>query len=108
MYPLEYKHSFQRIIQGELDKSEELKHYFCDWGSRCYLFSSELDFRRVYGKNEDKSITLSIDNAALNDVGCKYIFSAVSIENYNDIGLEYVESYSHPESYWNIRVYRII
>ena len=39
-YPLEYKHSFRRVIAAELDKNPEVAVYFDLWGNRCYLFNN--------------------------------------------------------------------
>lgn len=107
-YPLSYKHRFQAVIQGELDKSADLKAYFCDWGSRCYLFSSELGTQYLWGKDCGVSIgELSIDTAALKELGCSYILSSVPIENAAALGLEPCGSWSSDSSYWEIRAYRL-
>jgi len=107
IYPLEYKHRFQKVIQGELDKDPDLWDYFCNWGTRCYLFSSELGKYYMYSAKDDKSVkSLSIDTQALAELGCQYILSAVNIENASELGLELTECYEG--SYWKIRAYRII
>lgn len=41
-YQLSSKVQMRKVIAGELDKSPELKGYFDGWGSRCYLFHSEI------------------------------------------------------------------
>lgn len=108
MYPLEYKHRFQRVIQAELDKSEDLRSYFCDWGSRCYLFSSELGRNYKFPAVDDASVNdLSIDCDALREMGCRYILSSVSIGNYESLGLGFAGSFHNDDSYWNIRVYEL-
>ena len=55
-YPLEYKHEFRKIIESELEKDNDLKNYYDHWGSRCYIFSSELGKEYRYGKNCGKVI----------------------------------------------------
>jgi len=108
IYPLEYKHRFQRVIQAELDKDPVLWDYFCNWGERCYLYSAELGRYYMYSGRSGKSVeALDIDCEALSGLGCGYILSAVGIDNYESLGLRYVGSYSHPGSYWNIRVYSL-
>lgn len=108
MYPLEHKHRFQRVIQGELDKSEELRSYFCDWGSRCYLFSSELGRNYMFSSADNVSVSdLSIDCEALRGMGCRYILSSVSIKEYESLGLRFAGSFRNDDSYWNIRVYEL-
>ena len=107
-YSLDYKHRFRKIIEKELEKSETLRHYFDDWGSRCYLFSSELGQYYLYGKNSNKVVEhLDINVNALKDMGCQYVMSAVEIRNYQQLGLSYVNSYTTPDSFWNIRVYSV-
>ena len=107
-YPLSYKHRFQQVIQAELDKSADLKAYFCDWGSRCYIFSSELGTKYLWSKKCGVSIhDLSIDVAALKALGCTYLFSAVPIENAAALGLEPCGSWTREDAFWQICVYRL-
>lgn len=107
-YSLAYKHEFREVISEELDKSEELKDYFDDWGSRCYIFSSELGSDYLWGKNRNGIVKdLEIDTKHLKEMGCTYLFSAVEIENYQSLNLEFINSYTTPSSFWNIRIYKI-
>lgn len=107
-YSLEYKHQFRRVISGELDKSEDLKNYFDTWGSRCYVFSSELGRNFLYSKMDDKHVSqLDINVDELKTLGCNYIFSAVTIDNDESLGLLYKGSYTTKSSYWNINVYQL-
>ena len=108
-YSLDYKHKFRKVIEKELNKSKIIHTYFDNWGSRCYLFSSELGKKFIFGKKEEKSTSkLEINSNALKELGCQYILSAVEIRNYKELGLSYVNSYTTPDSYWNIRVYKLI
>lgn len=108
-YSLDYKHKFRSVIEKELDKDEKIRSYFDNWGSRCYLFSSELGRKMIYGKRDNTRINhLDINTNALKELGCQYILSAVEIRNFKELGLSYVDSYTTPESYWNIRVYKLI
>lgn len=108
-YPLAYKHSFARVIEGELAKSPELRDYFHGWGSRCYLFSSELCRDYLVGAGRDVHVRqLDIDCRALADLGCTHILSAAVIDNAEALGLRFVGEYSDPGSYWNIRVYSLL
>lgn len=107
-YPLSYKHQFRKVIVGELDKSEMLKQYFDDWGSRCYLFSSELGNDYLWGKErKGRVMNLEIDIRELEKLGCSYIFSAVDIDNYQFLNLDFAGSYTTSSSFWNIKVYKI-
>lgn len=107
-YPLSYKHQFREIISKELDKSEDLKDYFDNWGSRCYIFSSELNRDYLWGKERDGKVTnLEISTEKLKELDCSYIFSAVEIENHENLNLQLIGEYTTSESYWNIYVYKV-
>ena len=110
-YSLDYKHSFRRVISKELEKDDAIKKYFDDWGSRCYVFSSELYKRKnqyLCGKDEMGINDLDLSIAELRDLGCQYIFSSVDIINYEELGLSFINQYTTDKSYWKIRVYKII
>lgn len=107
-YPVVYKHKFRKVIAKELAKSEELRKYYDDWGSRCYLFSSEIERNFYYCKKDNKKVhNLEINTCFLKQMGCKYILSAVEIENYQQNELQYIQNYSLPNSFWRIWVYKI-
>lgn len=111
-YSLEYKHKFRDVISKELHKNDALKSDYDDWGSRCYVFSAELkDKGNQYlcSKEDDLTIEhLDINTTALKDLGCQYVLSAVEIKNYKELNLDFVNAYTTPDSYWNIRVYRVL
>jgi hypothetical protein len=108
-YPLDYKHSFRKIMEKELAKSEKNQVYFDSWGSRCYLFVSELENNGYMNTREDsKPIQdLEINSEALYDMGGRYIFSAVEILNYKDNNLELVDIFENDSSPWKIWVYSV-
>lgn len=110
-YPLEYKKKFRKVISKELDKSKTLREYYDGWGSRCYVFSSELDNlgnRYLCSKKDDIAIeNLAIETQVLKDLGCEYLLSSVDIKNHEDLNLTYRGSYTLDDSYWNIRIYQI-
>ena len=114
-YPLSYKHAFRRAIAGELEKSNDLERFFDGWGSRAYLFSSELG--RVGGYRKGGLYTrkiglfsirdLALDTRALAELGCDYLLSAVSIENADSLGLSHKGRFARPESPWLIHLYAL-
>ena len=109
-YSLDYKHKFHKLIAKELVKDDDLRDYFENWGSRCYTFSAELEYEkgRIYGKQENKQIkNFEIDVNYLKQMGGQYILSAVEICNYKDLNLTYIKSYTTPQSFFNIRVYKV-
>ena len=110
-YPVEYKHRFRLVIGDELTKSEELRNYYDEWGSRCYVFSAELEKmnNQYYSRktNPCSIKQLDINTKVLKELGCEYVLSSVDICNYRDLSLSLVNSYTTDKSYWNIRVYKI-
>lgn len=108
-YPLEYKHAWREVIAGELAKDEGLAAYFDEWGSRCYLFASELGSRPNWGKRKWTSgsplTDLKIDTAALSGLGCRYVLSAVPIPSPESLGLTPLAVCEG--GWWKIHLYRI-
>ena len=107
-YPLSYKHEFKAIIEDELEKSEENRIYFDEWGNRCYLMSSESGGSPMIRKYAATAYQdLDIDVNQLSSMGCEYIFSAMEILNADDLGLTSEGAYETPASYYKIYVYSI-
>lgn len=73
-YPLKEKHEFRKIIEGELNRNEELKVYFDDWGSRRYIFSSELK------KKKNHIDTLALNYKLLEKENVQFVLSSVLID----------------------------
>ena len=82
-YPLKHKHAFRKIIAKELEKNSKLKAYYDKFGGRCYVFVNELihgDW--IYGKDRNTAVNnLELNMSAFQELGGKYIFSAVKINN---------------------------
>lgn len=109
-YPADYKSNFRKVIANEIEKNETIRKGFDEWGSRCYIFSSELyetPHKFLCGKNDNKKIKLDIDTIQLKKMGCKYVISAVDIANDMELSLSLVNCYSTERSYWKIRVYKL-
>ncbi len=108
-YPLEYKHRFRKVIAGELAKDNDLASYFDTWGSRCYLFSSELRKPFLYTKDHAKRRVdhLAINTTALWNLDCRYILSAVEIGNSNETGLRLERVFRQDDSPWEIFLYAV-
>ncbi|MED4871159.1 DUF6044 family protein [Geobacillus stearothermophilus] len=107
-YPLSYKRKFRRIIAKELDKSPVLKDYFDHWGNRVYLFSAELGKHYMFTKRSHKVIRhFEIGTKAFKQLGGKYIFSSVPIENARDIHLRFLRAFTDRQSVWKIYVYEV-
>ena len=107
-YPLEYKQQFREVIANELEKSELLRSYYDNWGSRCYLFASELGTRFQIDKEENIVLqNFEINTAVLKELGCDYIFSAVEIENVFELGMKLLNVFSTEESRIEVYVYEL-
>lgn len=107
-YPLEYKHSFRRVIEKELEKAPETAAYFDIWGSRCYLFNSETGNVWMLGKqNQIVYENLELDLDALRELDCGYIFSCGAIQNADELGLQLLGYYETDDSYWGVWLYQL-
>jgi hypothetical protein len=108
-YPLPYKHEFRQIIAGELNKSPYYRDYFDGLGgSRCYIFVEKLMTNAMIIKDSDIQIEkLDIDTAQLKEMGGKYIFSALEIDNAKDIDLKLLKVFTDDDSAWKIYLYEV-
>jgi len=107
-YPLSYKLQFRKIIAKELDKDEFLKNYFDGWGNRCYIFSSELGQNAMCFSGAHIVLhNLQLDTKQLRAMGCRYVISAVLIENSGDNGLTLEKEFYSRDSFWHIYLYSL-
>jgi hypothetical protein len=107
-YPLSYKHRFRNIIEKELNKNTEIRDYFDNWGSRCYIFVDELGKNYIFTKKTNKKIeNLEINTDALKKLGGEYIISAIEIVNYNENNLKFLKVFKDNNSAWDIYLYKI-
>jgi hypothetical protein len=105
-YPLSYKHEFRKIIAGELEKDDDLRVYFDNWGSRCYAFSAELG--RNYLSNDHPVVQqLDFDFEQIKRMGGKYIISSAEIDTINNNALSLSGVFSNDESHWTIYLYEV-
>lgn len=110
-YPLSYKQEFRKVMSKELDKNEKLKKYFDNWGSRCYLFSSETFGICTANCSKEKKMiikNLDVNTEQLKKMNCRYILSSVEVSNASHINLRLQKVYNDSNSIWQIFVYRII
>ncbi|MDR1757991.1 MAG: DUF6044 family protein, partial [Bacteroidales bacterium] len=99
-YPLAYKKQFREMISDELAKDKATRQYFDEWGSRCYVFSTELERHENQGQ---KIKNLAFNTNKFKEMGGKYVLSAVEIENADDIDLSLRNVFSG--KYWTIWLY---
>ncbi|WP_027203427.1 DUF6044 family protein [Butyrivibrio fibrisolvens] len=93
-YSQEYKNKWRSVIAPALELQPASATYFDNSGIRCYLYSGDHLSVPMYTKNLGgvTQDNLYIDNTALSELGCKYIFSRVEITNCDDMGLELITS----------------
>ena len=109
-YSLDYKHQFRKIMANELQKNEEAKRYFDDWGNRLYLVSSKYGFNSLLQKGQGYEFSdLAFDMNAMRELGIRYIFSAAPIVDANELGMTLLSGspFSSDTAYYEVWVYQI-
>jgi hypothetical protein len=105
-YPLTYKHQFRKIIEKELAKNKEVRRYFDKWGGRCYIFSAQLGKHYMIKKDSKRHLkSLMLNTDAFKDMGGRYIFSALPIDNAKKNQLLLVKVFESKRSAWKIYLY---
>ncbi len=108
-YPQDYKEAFREVISPALDRVEESRVYYDDWGARVYLYSgtdvSIVNSSRNY-QVSDRDIYIDID--AFKALGGRYIFSRVELSNAEEAGLTLAGVYTHEKSPYTLYVYQTI
>lgn len=116
-YPLHYKHAFRNIIGEELKENPIYRNYFDEWGSRFYVFSSELgetgDAAFLLTKERVERLGVRVTDLRFNtsafvSMGGRYVISVVEIENAADLNLISDSIFEHPSSPWRLFLYRTI
>lgn len=107
-YPLSYKKKFRKVIAPELEENKTLENYYDTWGSRAYMFVSEIGKHYLFTKNNDREIKhLDINTDALKQLGGDYVFSALPIKNHQELGLHFEKTFEAEESPWKIYLYKL-
>jgi hypothetical protein len=108
-YPLSYKYQFRKIIEKELAKNKRIRIYFDEWGGRCYIFTDELGKHYMFKKHTKKRLkNLELNIEAFMDMGGRFIFSAVPIDNAAENGLKLERIFESKTSVWKIYLYKAI
>jgi hypothetical protein len=109
LYPLAYKHAFRPLIAGELAKDPALATYFDAWGNRCYLFSAELGRNFLVGKQPVRTVQhWAFDAAAFQQLGGRYVFSAVRLARPAESGLRLLGVFDDSGAYWRLHLYEVL
>ncbi len=107
-YPLAHKQAFRKIIAGELEKHEQNRIYFDDFGARCYVFVAELEFSNwLYTKHKRGVVkNLDFNTRAFMEMGGEYIISSVEIKNHGENNLKLSKIFEDDVSAWRIYLYK--
>lgn len=107
-YSQEYKEQFRKVIAPALEENEATRAYYDSWGARCYLYSGHnqtvVEAVRNYPHQED---TIDIDTEALQELGCRYIFSRIRITNAEEKRLQLIGSWQDESSPYLVHVYEL-
>lgn len=109
-YPLDYKHTFRKLIEGELDKNDYVRTLFDNWGNRCYITTAEqADYYTFEKKWNSVIYDLDLDPAVLKELNCQYIFSAAYLMNAEENGLSLLRDtpFETQDSWYHIYVYAV-
>lgn len=106
-YSQQYKDDFRRVIAPALERVEETRIYYDDWGARAYLYSgTDLSIvnatKTVYATDDE----IYIDAQAWKELGGKYIFSRIKLSNADEKNLNLVGDYTSDDESYTIYVYR--
>ncbi|MDR2605242.1 MAG: DUF6044 family protein, partial [Desulfovibrio sp.] len=108
VFSMQYKREFRKIIAAELAKDAQIREYFDDWGSRCYLFQA---FALDWMRNESVPQRVDINYEQLRRMKIAYIVSSVALDTAraNDVALvATVPRRSPEESLWRtVYVYKV-
>lgn len=105
-YSQQYKEDFRKVIAPALERVEETRIYYDDWGARAYLYSgTDLSIvnasKTIYATDYD----IYIDAESLEALGGKYIFSRINISNADEAGLVLIDSYTSADESYTIYLY---
>lgn len=107
-YPLEYKHTFRRIMEGELEKSDYIRDFFDNWGNRCYITTAEQANYYTFEKKWNSVIyDLDLNTDKLKELDCQYVFSAAYLMNAEEKGLTLLREtpFETEGSWYHVYVY---
>lgn len=109
-YPLAYKHTFRRIIEGELEKNDYIRMLFDTWGNRCYVTTAEQANYYTFEKKWGSVIyDLDLNLEVMKELNCQYVFSAAYLMDAEEKGLTLLreEPFETDGSWYHIYVYEV-
>lgn len=108
-YSQEYKEKFREAIAPTLEANTNWQLYYDEWGCRAYLFSASGENLYNFGANaESIPQEILINEQALKELGCDYIFSRMEITNADEMRLDFVGEYNDGDMPYSVYVYKLI
>lgn len=105
-YSLQYKEEFRKVIAPALERVEESRIYYDDWGARAYLYSgTQISVVSATKSMQVADNDLYIDPQAFGELGGKYIFSRIELSNAGELGLTLIDTYTIEKSPYVIYLY---
>lgn len=107
-YSQEYKDDFRKIIAPALERIEPSRIYYDDWGARVYIYSGT-DISAVSATKAVyvTSNSIYVDADAFTELGGRYIFSRIELDNAKETGLTLIKSYNSEKSPYEIYLYEV-
>lgn len=106
-YGQRYKEEFRKIIAPALERVEESRIYFDEWGARAYLYSgTDLSVVSTTKSYQVSDQDLYMDTDAFKALGGRYIFSRIQLSNAREAGFSLVGTYTDEASPYTLYVYQ--
>ena len=107
-YPQQYKDDFRKVIAPALERVEETRIYYDDWGARAYLYSgTDLSIVSATKTVYATDYNIYIDADAFRALGGEYIFSRFELGNAEEIGLRLISSDTAKDESSSVYVYAV-
>ncbi len=107
-YSQNYKEQFRAAIAPVLDANQNWQAYYDDWGCRAYLFPASGENLYDFGANAAAvPQDILIDEPALRQLGCDYIFSRVEITNADEMQMHLINRYQDDEMPYSVYLYEL-
>ena len=107
-YNQSYKDVFRTAIAPALERRPASEVNFDAWGARCYLYSGDEDgIVQAVRHYQTISSQIAIDETALRDMGCRYIFSRIRLTNAEEKHLRLRGEWSDETSPYTVYVYEL-
>lgn len=91
-----------------LDANQNWQAYYDDWGCRAYLFPASGENLYDFGANAAAvPQDILIDEPALRQLGCDYIFSRVEITNADEMQMHLINRYQDDEMPYSVYLYEL-